>query len=468
MSDTFDLIIIGAGSGGLAAAGFAGQLDARVALVERQRIGGDCTWTGCVPSKALLKAAKVAHEARSADHYGIITNPPQVDMMKVRDYVRKAIAEVYQHESPEALRRDGLEVLQGEARFLDARSIAVGARRLSAKNFLITTGARPAVPKIPGIADVPYLTYEQIFDNERLPERMIVIGGGPIGTEMAQAYQRLGAQVTMVAERLLPKEEPEVAAVLETVLRREGMQFVKGRPAAVRHDGAQTIVTVGAQELTCDLLLVATGRTPTVDTLDLERAGVTYTPKGIPVDDNLRTNVKHIYAAGDVIGSYQFTHYASWQAFWAVRNILLPGSSLGVSEAVPWVTYTDPEVAHVGLTEEQARAKFGTQVVVSRWDMSRTDRAVCENDLDGFLKVVHKRDGTILGATMVAARAGEAITEIILAVKMELKVGDLANAIHAYPTYSTGIMQLSSSVAIANRFSGTSGKVLKGLAKLIR
>ena len=464
----FDLVIIGAGSGGLTAAGFAAQLGAKVALVEKNRIGGDCTWTGCVPSKALLKAAKIAHEMRTASRFGISANPPGVDMTKVREYVRQAIEQVYRSESPEELRKQGIEVIQGAARFVDARTIMVGEQLLGAKSFLLTTGARPQIPPIDGLNGVPFVTYEQIFDNDRLPRSMIVVGGGPIGMEMAQAYQRLGARVSVVADRLLPKDEPEVREVMQRVFEREGVRFVWGRASSASRQGDDIVMATDREEARGELLLIAAGRRPAVAGLDLERAGVKYSEKGIPVDDQLRTNVKNIYAAGDVVGGYQFTHFAGWQAFQAVRNALLPGSSSGLTDLVPWVTFTDPEVAHVGLTEEQARAKFGENVSVCLWEMSRTDRAICEDDREGFIKIVAKKNGVLLGATAVNARAGETITEFILAIKRDMNVSDLAGAIHAYPTYSTAVQQLAAEMAIERTFAGASGKIIRGLSKIIR
>lgn len=465
----YDLIIIGAGSGGLTAAGFGAQLGAKVALVEKHRVGGDCTWTGCVPSKALLKAAKVAHTARIAAQYGILTVPPRTDLAQVREYVRATIQQIYHHETPAALQQQGIDTILAPARFLDAHTIQAGERTLTAKRFLLCTGAQPALPPIQGLGDVPFLTYEQIFDNDQLPATMIVLGAGPIGMELAQAYQRFGAQVTVVAERLLPKEEREVQDVMRNVFAREGMRFVEGKAVSARKDGAEIVVkTEQGGEARGALLLVAAGRKPTVNGLDLEKAGVTYSDNGIPVDNQLRTNVKNIYAAGDCLGGHQFTHFAAWQAFQAARNALLPGSSSGFTEVVPWVTFTDPEVAHVGLTEAQARAKFGDSIQSHRWEMNKTDRAVCEGAPDGFIKVISKKNGTILGATIVAARAGEAITEFIVAMKNNLKVIDLANSMHAYPTYATAAQQLAASVAIENVLASTLGKVLRGLSKLLR
>lgn len=464
----YDLAIIGAGSGGIVAAGFAAQLGARVALVEKHRIGGDCTWTGCVPSKALLKAAKIAHDVRTAAHYGVCAQPPVVDMLRVREYVRGAIEQVYRYETPEELEGRGVNVVMGAARFVDANTIAAGEKTIRSKAFLLTTGARPRPPAISGLDSVPYITYEQIFDNERLPRAMIVIGGGPIGMEMAQAYQRLGAQVTVVAQKLLPKEEPEVREVIGRVLEAEGMRFLWGRAKSVRKEGDKIVIASDRGESCGDLLLVASGRTPTVAGLDLERAGVKYSERGIPVDDRLRTNVKNIYAAGDVVGGYQFTHFAGWQAFQAVRNALVPGGSSGFTDLVPWVTFTDPEVAHVGWTEEEARAKFGDAVKVRHWDMDHVDRAVCENDRNGFIKVIVSNKGALLGATMVAARAGEAITELIVAMKQKISLADLGSAIHAYPTYSTPVQQIAAELAIESTLSGVTGKVVRELSKLKR
>lgn len=464
----FDLVIIGAGSGGLTAAGFAAQLGAKVALIEKNRIGGDCTWTGCIPSKALLKAAKVAHEVRTASRFGITANPPAVEMTSVRAYVRQAIEQVYQFESSEELRKQGIEVIQGAGRFVDARTIVVGDQLVRTKKFLLTTGARPQIPAIAGLNEVPYLTYQQIFENDRLPRSMIVVGGGPIGMEMTQAYQRLGTEVSIVADTLLPKDEPEVRELMQQVFEREGVRFVRGRAKSARREGDGIIVATDSGEARGDLLLIASGRRPVVAGLDLEKAGVNYSEKGIPVDDQLRTNVKHIYAAGDVAGGYQFTHFAGWQAFQAARNALLPGSGSGLTDVVPWVTFTNPEVAHVGLTEEQARTKFAENVRVCRWEMSRTDRAICEDDRDGFVKVIAKKNGTLLGATIVNGRAGETITEFIVAIKQNMKISDLAGAMHAYPTYSTAVQQLAAELAIEGSLYGASGKIIRGLSKIIR
>ena len=466
MTEIYDLIVIGAGSGGLTAAKFAAALGAKVALIEKRRIGGDCTWTGCVPSKALLKAARVAHDARSASRFGISASVPVVDMARVRAYVQEAVAAVYGLETPDALEHAGIEVVLGEARFTEPAKIQVGSRTLEGKNFLITTGAHPVLPDLPGLTETPFFTYETLFDNDRLPDRLLVLGAGPIGLEMAQAYRRLGAQVTVIGETLLPKDEPEAQEALRRVLEREGVRFVAGRAERVSYAAGIVTAHAGAQKVEGEMLLVAVGRAPNVEGLDLEKAGVTFGSKGIPVNEHLQTNVKHIYAAGDCVGGMQFTHFAGWQAFQAARNALLVGSARGFSEVVPWCTFTDPEVAHVGLTEAEARAKHGDAVKILYRDASQNDRAVCENDLDGFIKIVHLSDGHLLGATIVAARAGEMINECALALQHKLRIGDLAATIHAYPAYSSAIQILASEEAIRETFSGFGGKLIKTLSGL--
>jgi pyruvate/2-oxoglutarate dehydrogenase complex dihydrolipoamide dehydrogenase (E3) component len=472
MSKPYDLVIIGGGSVGLTAAAFAIQLGARVALVEKHRLGGECTWTGCVPSKTLLKAAKVAHQMRTADHYGL---PPVVGglsrgrLKSVMAHVRAVIADVYHEESPDALRADGIDVFLGAARFLDPRTLTVGEATLTARHVLIATGAHPFIPPIAGLDGVDYLTYESLWDLDVLPRHLLVVGAGPLGCEMAQAFRRLGAKVTLLAssDRVLPRDDPAVSPVLGEVFEAEGIDLRhNARAERTWQDENGIHLVAGDDEVVGDALLVTAGRRPNVDGLDLDRASVAYSAKGIQVNHHLRTSQRHIYAAGDCIGRHQFTHYAGWQAVIAVRNALLPGASKGLPEWVPWTTFTDPEVAHVGLTEAQARARFGDEVKTYRWPMERVDRARAEGDTAGFIKLIHKKDGTLLGATIVAGRAGEMIHEWIAALDRGLKVGDLADVIHVYPTYSTGSWQAAAAIRLEQLLSGTSGRVIRGLARL--
>ena len=468
MSRRHDLVVIGAGSGGLVGATFAAQLGAKVALVEEHRIGGDCTWTGCVPSKALLKAAKVAHTARRAADYGIQTGPIATDMGRVTARVRRAIDAVYAEEDPAALASRGIEFIAGAAEFVDGHTVRVGEQLLEARRILICTGARAAVPPIPGLADVPFLTYEHFFENERLPGHLIVLGAGPIGLEMALAYRRLGAGVTVVGEQVLPREEPEVQAFVTQMLEREGMRLVRGTVSAVRREAEQFVLDTPDGAVQGDMLLVATGRRARVDGLALERAGIAHGPAGITVDRFLRTSAPHIYAAGDVTGDYQFTHFAAWQAFQAVRNALLPGRSAAVADVVPWVTFLDPEVAHVGLTEADARAQHGDRIRVHRREMAHADRAVADGETRGFIKVVANADGVVLGATIVASRAGEMIGEYALALRHKLSLSDLAGTIHAYPTWSTALQQVAADAATGRFLGSMTGRLALRVAGLGR
>ena len=475
MTASCDLVVIGAGSGGITAARFAARAGARVVLIEKDRIGGDCTWTGCVPSKALLKVARVAHQARNASGYGLsATTVGPVDLKEVMDYVRRSISEVYRFETPEVLQQEGVDVRIGRARFEDANTLAVasseGETTITAKKIIICTGARPAIPNLQGLSDVPYLTSEQVYDLEMLPEHLLVLGGGPVGVEMAQAFRRLGSRVSLFQgpTRLLPRDEPEAARTLARILREEGVGLHLGaRVTSVAPGNGGIVVRTGVGEVSGDALLVATGRAPNVDTMDLPRAGVRFTEGGVPVDGSLRTNVKHIYAAGDVVGGPQFTHYAGYQAFIAARNVLFPGASKGVAESVPWTTFTDPEVARAGVTEDEARNKYrGGDVGVRFVPMERVDRAVTESDTAGFIKVVHRKNGTVLGATVVADRAGEAVHEWALAISNRLKMSDLAGTIHVYPTYSIANQQLASAYSVESFVKSKAGQVLKKLGTL--
>ncbi len=467
-TETYDLAILGAGSVGLIGADFAVKLGARVAMIERDRIGGDCTWSGCVPSKSLMKVAKVAHDLRTASIFGIQSQPPIVDMVQVREYLRSTIRQIYQGTTPEALQQKGMDILLGAASFVDPHTLMVGDQRITAKKILIATGAEPVTPSLPGLGEVPYSTYRQIFENDRLPASMVVIGGGPVGVEIAQAYQRIGAQVTIFAERLLRKEELDASEIIQRVLKSEGLQVISERAASVARSGSRITVRSEHHQVECDLLLVAAGRKPTLDGLNLEAAGVRYSDKGIEVNNRLQTSTGTIYAAGDVLGGEQFSHLAGWQGFQAARNALLPGSNSGFSSVMPRITFSDPEVAQVGETEAEAIASHGSDVVVASWPIDRVDRAVCDNDREGLLKIIATRTGIILGATIVGQRAGEAIMEIVMAMQHKLKVSDLASIIHPYPTYNSGIQLLATEMAVEHSMTGVSGTLIRAASRMAR
>jgi pyruvate/2-oxoglutarate dehydrogenase complex dihydrolipoamide dehydrogenase (E3) component len=465
----YDLAIIGAGASGLIAVDFALQLGARTALIDKGPIGGDCTWTGCVPSKSLIKAATVAHHIRVASEYGIESSAPQVNMTNVRAYLRRTIEQIYEPTKPEILEKKGMDVLIGAASFVDANTLRVGDSTIRARKFLINTGAEPRLPAIEGLSSVPFLTYQQIFENDRMPEHLVIIGGGPIGCEIAQAYRRLGARVTMVAERLIPREDDEISALMERVFASEGIVRIAARAESVSGTAGSIFVRTAVSDTTGDLLLVATGRAPLVRNLDLEAAGVRSSERGIEVDKYLRTSARHIYAAGDVIGGPQYSHLAGWQGFQAVRNALLPGKNKGMCPSLSRITFTSPEVAQVGLTEREARKQHSAdQLQVMTFDIAKVDRAVNEDDRVGLLKIIALRNGRILGAVIVGERAGETITELAVAIRNRLKLADLAATIHPYPTYSSGVQFLATKMAMEQAFRGTSGKVIRSLSALWR
>lgn len=468
----YDLVVIGAGSAGLTAVRFAAQLGRKAALVEKGRVGGDCAWTACVPSKTLLKAASVAHEMRHADRYGVSLARPAVDFKAVMGYVRSVVEAAYQLESTEVLQAEGIDVYLGEAHFLDSHTIAVRDANLTARRVVIATGAQPLVPPIDGLDGVDYLTYETVWDLEVVPRHMLVVGGGPVGCELAQAFCRLGAGITLLESgpRLLPHDEPEASELIAQALVKDGIDLhVNTRADRVWKEGHEIHVATTGQELTGDALFLAVGRRPTVEGLELEKAGIRYDSNGIKVNERLRTSQRHIYAAGDCTGNgYQFTHYAGYQGFMAARNALLPGAKRGVLDRVPWATFTDPEIAHAGLTEAQARERFRDRVEVCSWPMEQVDRALTEADTAGFIKLVYKRDGAILGVTIVSGRAGEMIHEWILALDQGLKISDVVKSIHIYPTYSIASQQITFHLWVTQLLAGASGKIIRGLARLMQ
>lgn len=431
-------------------------------------MGGDCTWTGCVPSKALLHAAKVAHTVRNSGEYGILTQEPEVDFGLVMGRIRSVIKEIYVAESPDALRAEGIDVIEGRAQFADAHTVVIGDRSVSAKYFLICTGATPFIPPITGLSQIPYVTYESFWDQDSLPDRLIVVGGGPIGCELAQACQRLGSQVSLVEalDRILPNDEPEAAQMVADSLRRDGVELRLGAPVESVDSGRAGGVTVraGNEDVEGDSLLVAVGRRANVDGMDLENAGIEYSRNRITVDDYLRTTARNIYAAGDCVGGFQFTHYAGYQGAMAVRNILLPGKSRARPAHPPWATFTDPEVAHVGYTAAQARESLGDKVRASKLPMGTVDRAMTDGSTEGFIKVMYQDNGTVLGATMVGRNVAEAMQGWVIAVQHGMKVGDIAKAMQAYPSLGTGNQQVAWDAYLEGLTQGITGRVLRWLA----
>lgn len=437
----FDLAIIGAGSGGLSVAAGAAQMGAKVVLIEKHAMGGDCLNTGCVPSKALIAAAEAAHTVRTSGRFGVNGHEPAIDFARVNAHVKDVIAAIAPHDSVERFEGLGVTVIQAAARFTGPKTIVAGDRHIKARRIVVATGSSAFVPPIPGLADVPYLTNESIFDLTEAPGHLIIVGGGPIGIEMAQAHRRLGARVTVLdASKIMPKDDQEAVAVVRARLVEEGVairEMVKVLGA--ERDGNGVKVTIEEAGLLHEVqgthLLIAAGRRANVSGLDLEKAGIAYTAKGIAVDERLRSTNKRVFAIGDVAGGYQFTHMAGYHAGIVIRNALFNLPAKTDYRAVPWVTYTDPELAHVGQGEAEAR-KHDATVRTVKWSFEENDRAQAERATEGFIKIVAAKNGTILGATIVGRHAGELILPWVLAVQKRLKVGDMTGMIAPYPTLS--------------------------------
>ena len=474
MADTTktDLCVIGAGSGGLSVAAAAAQMGAKVVLIEKSKMGGDCLNTGCVPSKALIAAAHAADRVRRAGRFGVNGHEPKVDFLELRDHVHGVIAAIAPNDSVERFEGLGVEVIQGPARFIGTREVEVNGRQIRARRFVIATGSSPAAPPIPGLEQVPYLTNETVFDLYERPEHLIIIGGGPIGIELAQAHHRLGARVTVLEGlSILGKDDPEAVEVVRRRVIDDGIDIREGAliKTVARHGNgiSMAIVNGGANErVDGSHLLVAAGRRANVDELNLEAASIRYSPKGIEVDKRLRTTNKRVFAIGDVAGGFQFTHMAAYQAGIVIRNALFHLPAKVDYDAVPWVTYTDPELAHVGLIEREARERFGDDIRVLRWSFSENDRAQAERETDGLVKIIVGAKGRVLGATIVGAHAGELILTWVLVIREGLKIGSIANLIAPYPTLSEASKRAAGSYYTPSLFSGRTRKLVGALQRL--
>lgn len=437
----YDLAIIGAGSAGLTAARVGRFFAKRVALIDKDRLGGDCLNYGCVPSKALIKASRVAHEAATAQRWGLSAPHVSTDLAAVNARVQQAITEIAKLDDAEALSELGVDVLLGGATFRDPHTLRVADRDITAKFILIASGSRPAVPAIDGLAEVGYLTNEDVFDLSALPARLAVIGGGPIGVELAQALHRLGSAVTVLQRgpHLIPRDDVDVIDILERQFTDEGMDVrLNCLPHAARREDGHTVLTLGAGELHVDAILCAVGRVPNVEALGLDAAGITTNERGIGINDLLQTSQPHIYAVGDVTGGPAFTHYAGHQATHAVRNMFVPIRTAFSPGHLPWVTFTDPEIAHVGRTEAEIRAAGDTCEVI-RFPYSHNERAVTEAETVGLMKFLIDGRRRLIGAHIAGHCAGEMINELTLAMNNDLTVDAIIGSIHAYPTYSFAI-----------------------------
>jgi pyruvate/2-oxoglutarate dehydrogenase complex dihydrolipoamide dehydrogenase (E3) component len=467
-----DVCVVGAGSAGLTLAAGAAQLGLRVVLVERGKMGGDCLNYGCVPSKALLAAAHAAQQMREADRFGIRAVEPVVDFAATMDHVQGVIAAIEPNDSVARFEGLGVQVIRAEARFVAPDELRAGDIAIRARRFVLATGSRPVAPPIPGLAEVPYLTNETLFDNRARPEHLLVIGGGAVGLEMAQAHRRLGSRVTVLeAARLMGNDDPELVDVVRRHLRAEGVDLHEQvRILRVERAGEHVAVVIavdgGEQRLVGSHLLVAAGRAPNVEQLDLDRAGIAHTKKGITVDKRLRTTNRRVFAIGDVNGLAPFTHMAGAEAALVIKHAMFRLPIDIHAMPVPWCTFTDPELAQVGMTEARAREALGGDVRVVRWTLHENDRAQAERATAGLVKVVTDRRGRLLGAGIAGTRAGELIHVWCLALSRRMKIGAVAQMVVPYPTLGEINKRVAGAYFTGTLFSPRTRRIVGWLFRL--
>jgi len=463
MKYEFDVVVIGGGAAGLTSSGVAANFGAKTMMIERHKLGGDCTWTGCIPSKTLLKAGKIARQIRHAGNYGLIDSEPEINFEQVIDHVHKIRQEVYEDaDDPKIYEDMGIEVVTGSARFLDNHTVEIlqegNIRKVTSKYFVIAAGASSFVPPIEGLETVDYLTNDSLFENKSLPKEFTIVGAGPIGVEMAQAFTNLGSEVTVLdmAGRIMVNDDAETVAILKEELEKQGVRFVLNAGVKkVEQEGNRKKVFVendGSEEVfESDVLLFATGRRANTEGLGLEAAGVKVSRGGVEVNDKCQTSVSNIYAVGDVTGRYQFTHMSEHMAKVAMTNMLLKFPMKIDKKHVPWVTFTEPELAHVGATEAELKEQ-GTNYEVYRFPYSKIDRAIAEGETAGLIKIFAKKlTGKILGASVVGAHAGEYISEYGLAMKNGVTLRNIADTIYPYPSWGLGARRAADQWYIKNQ-----------------
>lgn len=469
----FDLCIIGAGSGGLSVAAGATQLGLSTALIERAEMGGDCLNTGCVPSKALLQAAKVAQTFRKANQFGIQAQEPEIDFSAVKDHVFDVIAAIEPNDSQERFEGMGITVIREAAKFIDAHTLQAGEHIIKARYFVIATGSRASIPPIEGLEPDKAFTNETLFALREKPEHLVIIGGGPIGIEMAQAHRRLGCKISVLdMGTILPKDDPDLVKILREQLLEEGINLhEKISIKKIKHAQNTVIITAEKDEKTIEIngshLLIAAGRKPNIDGLSLEEAGIEYDRRGIKTDARLRTSQKHIFAAGDVAGGPQFTHIAGYHAGIIIRNICFKIPAKIDYTALPWVTYTDPELANVGLTYAMAVEKYGADnIKTALWHFNENDRAQAERRTEGMIKITALKNGKLLGVGLIGPGAGELIGLWALALTKSMKIGDITGMIAPYPTLGEISKRAAGSWFTPSLFSARTRLIVSLLQKL--
>jgi pyruvate/2-oxoglutarate dehydrogenase complex dihydrolipoamide dehydrogenase (E3) component len=466
-----DICVIGAGSGGLSVAAAAAAFGVSVVLIEKGKMGGDCLNYGCVPSKAILAAGKHAQAIRDAGKFGVtVSQDPKVDFKKVHDHVHHVIAQIEPNDSVERFTGMGVEVIQAEGRFKDEKTVIAGDKEIQARRFVISTGSSAFIPPIKGLDSVPYLTNETLFENTKKMDHLVIIGGGPIGMEMAQAHRRLGCEVTVLeGAKALGKDDPELTSILLEKLREEDINIIEGALVSNVMPRGKSGITISykkddqAFDVKASHVLVATGRAANIDGLSLGAAGIEHTRRGITVSSDLRTTNKRVYAIGDVTGGLQFTHVAGYHAGLVIRGILFRKKAVPNDSMIPWVTYTDPELGHVGMTEDEAREKYGT-IKVLRWPYHENDRAQAERKTTGLIKMVTNKKGLILGVSIVGLGAGEMMNMWALAITNKMKVGDVVGYVSPYPTLS----EIGKRAAVTNYTSLAKKPMIRSLIKFLQ
>ncbi|MBL4762336.1 MAG: NAD(P)/FAD-dependent oxidoreductase [Gammaproteobacteria bacterium] len=471
-----DILVIGGGAGGLVVTSGAAQLGRKVLLVEKEeKLGGDCLHYGCVPSKTLIKAGKVAHYMKHAAEFGLPAVNVDVDMARVSQHIQRVIKTIQVHDEPERFEAYGAEVVFGSATFINQHEVAINGQIIRPKRVVIATGSSPLVPPIPGLKEAGYLTNIDVFSLQDLPKKLVVIGGGPIGIELAQAFARLGSEVTVVAttDHILPRDDAELADILHLGLQQESIQIItKTRVDSVslntheNNANEKTMHLSNGNAITCDTIIVAIGRRPNTDELGLEAAGIKHNPRGIIVDAKMRTSLKHVYACGDVCGPFPFTHMAEYQAGIIISNAVFRFPKKANYKVVPWVTYSDPELAQAGLSEQDAIDQ-NIQHEVLRFDFKDIDRAIAEVETRGRAKLIINKKGRILGASILGSHAGELIHEMALAIQKKMKVGDISALIHAYPTFIQVNRRTANSWYTAKLFNNKTRFIIRWINRIL-
>ncbi len=464
------MCIIGAGSGGLSVAAGAAQMGASTVLIEKHKMGGDCLNYGCVPSKALLAAGHAAQAVRASNNFGIQASIEKIDPDGVYGHIRRTIATIEPNDSVERFQSLGVQVIEAAAQMAGPQQVIAGDTLITARRIVIATGSRAFIPPIPGIADVPHLTNETVFDLDRIPSHLIVIGGGPIGIELAQAHQHLGSDVSVLEMfKIMPKDDPELVDVVRQQIIDDGVKLLEGVEVIRLEKSSGRVRVVFSkdgteQSIDGSHLLVAAGRRPNVDGLELEKAGIIYTDKGIDVDARLRTSNRKVFAIGDVAGGLQFTHVAGYHAGVVIKNALFRLPAKADHRFVPWVTYTSPELSQVGLNERDARKKYGDTIKVLCWPYAENDRAQAEGAPRGMIKVITTYKGKILGCGIVGRQASELIPLWVVALTKAMKIGDIAQMIAPYPSLSEISKRAASSYYTSSLFSEKTRKIVRFLS----